>query len=86
MFESFFFTLSLLFIAGHWFYEKYEGEILGHESGERVSDVEPFCGRKSLKNPTIIWRAGYSSFVIEEPQVPYKISLYKQVSKYKNYY
>ena len=85
MFESFFFQISLLFIAGHWFYEEYEGEILGQESGERVSDVEPFCGRKSLKNPKIIWRAGYSSYFIADPQVSYKISTYKQVSKYKTY-
>ncbi|XP_033119895.1 fibrocystin-L-like [Anneissia japonica] len=36
----------------------YEGELIGYESGVRVLDVEPFCGRFSLKNPKDIYRSG----------------------------
>ena len=72
--------ISFPFLAGYIFYEQYEENILGRESGARVSDDEPFCGRYSLKNPTIIWRAGYSAFSIAQPQDPYAISRYKQVS------
>ena len=72
--------LFLSFLAGHIFFEKYEEDILGQESGERVSDIEPFCGRYSLKNPTIIWRAGYSAYLVSGAQPSYRISTYKQVS------
>ncbi|XP_071944839.1 fibrocystin-L-like [Antedon mediterranea] len=36
----------------------YEGTASGYESGARVMDVEPYCGRASLKNPNIIYEAG----------------------------
>ena len=59
----------------------YEDDVLGEESGERVSDVEPFCGRFSLKNPEILWKARYSAYIFDFPQPPYKVSTYKWVSR-----
>ena len=58
---------------------KYEDDVVGEESGERVSDVEPFCGRYSLKNPRILWKTGYYFF--GSPQPTYKVSRYKWVSR-----
>jgi len=60
---------------------KYEDDVLGEESGERVSDVEPFCGRFSLKNPSILWKADYSAYLFDNPQPPYKASRYNWVSR-----
>ena len=60
---------------------KYENDVLGEESGERVSDVEPFCGRFSLKNPLYLWRADYSAYLVDVPQPRYKVSRYKWVSR-----
>lgn len=71
---------SFLILAGYIFYEEYDGEIQGQESGERVSDKEPFCGRYSLKNPTIIFKAGYSGF-FGISAMTYRISKYKEVSR-----
>jgi len=59
----------------------YEDDVLRQESGERVSDVEPFCGRFSLKNPSILWRAYYSAYIFDSPQLPYKASRYRWVSR-----
>ena len=61
------------------FYEEYEGDIQGRESGERISDKEPFCGRNSLKNPTTIWKEGYTGF-FGISAMSYPISRYKEVS------
>jgi len=58
----------------------YEDDVLGDESGERVSDVESFCGRFSLKNPSILWKAYYSAYLFDFRQPPYKASRYRWVS------
>lgn len=36
-------------------YQTYETALVGGESGERVVDTEPLCGRVSLKNPTYLY-------------------------------
>ena len=73
--------LSFLLSDGRIFYMTYEDDVLGDESGERVSDVEPFCGRFSLKNPWILWKAFYSAYLLDFRQPPYKVSIYQWVSR-----
>ena len=41
-----------------YYYQGYEDNILGPESGTRVNDEEPHCGRKALDNPDWIYIAG----------------------------
>ena len=76
--------LSFLILAGRFYYKNYEEDIPGRVSGQRVSDVEPLCGRYSLKNPSILWKAGYSSFTEDILYNPYKIYKYKWVSTTNN--
>ncbi|XP_048585401.1 fibrocystin-L isoform X2 [Nematostella vectensis] len=43
-----------------WFYNGFEGRVLGPEFGARVVEERPYCGRRSLKNPSHLFRAGQS--------------------------
>ena len=74
-------SCSLEFLAGRIFYKDYEGDnIFGGETGERVSDMQAFCGRKALKNPSILWKADYSAYLNDFLQSAYPVSRYKWVS------
>ena len=40
------------------FFDDFEKEPTGKLTGQRVTDVEPYCGRTSLMNPGLIYEAG----------------------------
>ena len=48
--------MSYFHVLGNgYFYQSFEGDSWGSESGDRVENVEPYCGRKVLYNPDKIF-------------------------------
>ena len=44
--------------ANPTFIRNFEEELSGTETGDRVTDNEPYCGRTSLKDPEWIYQEG----------------------------
>lgn len=65
-----------------YFYQDYEGTNSANESGQRVANVLARCGKKSLKNPYYIFRAGKSLETSGKAKPGVDIKRSRYVSRY----
>lgn len=72
--------IIIILLGSAYFYHGFEKQIIGQEYGQRVTDEMPFCGRTSLKNPSYLWRKGYTEIKKGIPVIAYDVGRYQHVS------
>lgn len=78
--------MSYFHVLGNgYFYQSFEGDPWGKESGDRVEDVEPYCGRKALYNPDEIFEEDETYIRDEGKGQKFDVQTFPQVKIHSTY-